>query len=278
MKKTPMFSIVLPSRNGARLLPISMGSLAEQTDKDFEVVLVDDASEDGTLEVMQGLRNKIGALHGTKLIRRKESLGQCAAPFSDAFEASEGEFVFLFGDDDYYLPKHFEGMKKFLTANPHIDWAHEDVFVWNYATSRVNWVSTADYAGLPPGAMVADFIRGRFPFCGAVAFRRTLVKKLGGINASLNYCEDLDLWFRMLNNGSTLHKRWGEPTFVYRDRPLSQKPVKWENRARDMLKTIWSAHENANDPEVKELTRKYHDKVRQRTFIKRLIRNFKKID
>ena len=114
MKKTPLFSIVLPSHNGARFLPTSMGSLAYQTEKDFEVVLVDDASEDNTLEVLENLRHKIGALHGTKLIKRKKSLGHCAAPFSDAFEASRGEFVCLFSDDDYYLPRRFEYMRRFL--------------------------------------------------------------------------------------------------------------------------------------------------------------------
>jgi glycosyltransferase involved in cell wall biosynthesis len=272
MKKKPMFSVLLPSHNGARFLPISLGSLAYQTDKDFEVILVDNASTDNTLEVMELLRHKIGAAHGTRIIRRKTNSGHPA--FSDGFGEARGEFACFFSDDDYYMPRRFEQMRRFLSENPAVDWAHEDVHIWNAVTNKIELVSMADYAGLPPHAMLEDFMKGRFPVWGAMALRTSLVKKLGGISSTLHYCEDLDMWLRLINNNTVLHKRWGEAGYVYRDRPMHWKPIVQEARARDILKAIWSCHENATDPKVRELSKKYHDQAKLRFSVKKFLRPF----
>jgi len=274
MKKTPMFSILLPAYNGARFLPISLGSLTSQTNKDFEVILVDNASTDNTLEVMEELRHGVGALHGTRIVKRKTNSGHPA--FSDGFEVAKGQFVCFFSDDDYYLPERFEYMKQFLQRNPHIDWAHEDVRIWDAVTNKIEMVSTADYVDLPPHAMLEDFMKGRFPFWGAMALRRKLVKELGGVSSSLHYCEDLDMWLRLLNHGTVLHKRWGEATYVYRDRPMAWKPISLDARARDIQKAIWNCYETATNPRVKELAKKYHSRTKLRFSIKRFLRPFMK--
>ena len=70
MSDPPLITVVMPVLNAARFLPRSLGSLAEQQWRRFEVVLVDGGSEDGTVELATKILAEASVLHRIDLVHR----------------------------------------------------------------------------------------------------------------------------------------------------------------------------------------------------------------
>lgn len=98
-RTSPLFSVIIDNYNYARFLPDAINSVLEQECKDYEIIVVDDASTDHSKEVMHAYTNKI------KPIFLEKNGGQGAA-FNAGFEASQGELIcFLDADDMFFKNK-----------------------------------------------------------------------------------------------------------------------------------------------------------------------------
>ena len=60
MEKIPLVSVIIPMFNAAKFITQGLESLAYQTMKDFEVVVVDDCSTDNSVEVVENFANRVG--------------------------------------------------------------------------------------------------------------------------------------------------------------------------------------------------------------------------
>ncbi|QJD81935.1 glycosyltransferase [Cohnella herbarum] len=88
-----MISVIMPTFNKAAYLNLTLASFVRQTSKDYEIVLIDDGSGDGTQAIADNYKNKLN------LIRLKQAnLGRSAAR-NKGISASSGEYL-LFNDDD----------------------------------------------------------------------------------------------------------------------------------------------------------------------------------
>jgi glycosyltransferase involved in cell wall biosynthesis len=123
----PMISVVMPLLNAARHLQRSLGSLAEQRCRHFEVVLVDGGSSDGTLALGTALLSAASICHRIKLL-----------PGSSIYEAMNcgvelavGDWTYFMGSDDRLLADDvFERIMPYLhDAQPGILVLHGDVWI-----------------------------------------------------------------------------------------------------------------------------------------------------
>lgn len=96
----PILSIVIPTLNEERYLPLLLGDLAAQTNKSFEVIVVDGNSEDRTVQKAQDFKNEL-LLRVKKVTRRNLSFQR-----NTGAHASIGEYVLLL-DADTRLDKNF---------------------------------------------------------------------------------------------------------------------------------------------------------------------------
>lgn len=103
MQKKPFVSIYLPTRNRSGVLPLAIGSVLSQSWPELELIVVDDASDDSTPEILQQYSEK----HRIKVIRNEEAMG---ASFSRnrALRHASGEFVTGIDDDDQFHPDRIE--------------------------------------------------------------------------------------------------------------------------------------------------------------------------
>ena len=95
----PFFSVVIPVYNTVHELERCVGSITEQTCRDFEIVLVDDGSRDGSGELCDALSlkdNRIKVIH-------KENGGGGAAR-KTGIDAAEGKYIMFMDNDDFYFP------------------------------------------------------------------------------------------------------------------------------------------------------------------------------
>jgi glycosyltransferase involved in cell wall biosynthesis len=108
MGKSPLFSVVIPTRNRADLLRRALQSTQWQTYDDFEVVVFDNASEDNTAEVVHEFRDS-----RIRYVCAREWLVPQIA-FEEAYKVCHGEFLHTIGDDDALLPHCLEKAKSLI--------------------------------------------------------------------------------------------------------------------------------------------------------------------
>ncbi|MEW1835807.1 glycosyltransferase [Microbacterium sp. NPDC079995] len=97
MSPAPLVSIVVPVHNDEGTIEAALASCLAQTLREIEVVCVDDASDDGTVAVIERMRRKDGRI---RLIRHEENRSALQARRSGVFEARGDAVLFLDGDDE----------------------------------------------------------------------------------------------------------------------------------------------------------------------------------
>ncbi len=107
----PFFSIVIPSYNRAELLPETIDSILKQEFKDFEIIIIDDGSEDNTEEVIQKKYAKEIRLQYIWTENGERGLAR-----NNGFRKSSGEYVLFFDSDDFMLSNHLSTLKKYIDS------------------------------------------------------------------------------------------------------------------------------------------------------------------
>lgn len=96
--KPPMVTVIIPTRNRAELVFRSVQSVLSQTYKDFELILIDDASEDNTFDVIHELADK-----RITYVRNAKPRGAAVAR-NKGITAARGQFIAFLDSDDEWLP------------------------------------------------------------------------------------------------------------------------------------------------------------------------------
>ncbi len=112
-----MVSLIVPCYNSEAFIDRCIDSVLAQTDKDIELVLVDDGSTDATHEKVEARRIEIEASLTRFVYIRQENQGVGAA-CSNAFTKATGEYLALLDADDVLLPDSVKLRVEFLTKNP----------------------------------------------------------------------------------------------------------------------------------------------------------------
>src|SRR4051794_7242196 len=105
----PLITAIIPSYNGvSRYLDQAIESVLAQTHREFELIVVDDASSDGTGQLVQGYPQ-------ARYIRRPVNGGQAAARNEGASEA-KGQFLAFLDQDDVWKPTFLEELLEVLES------------------------------------------------------------------------------------------------------------------------------------------------------------------
>ena len=185
-------SVCIPSYHGERFLPEALRSVAEQTWRDWELVLVEDGSRDGT----EAMVRAFAAEHEQSVtyLRNERNLG-LPATRNRAARAACGEFIAMLDADDRWGPEHLEGAVDLFSRTG------ADV-VFSAAEERD--AHTGELLGYMQGspreieALPAALFQRCFLIPTGSLVRRQALFDVGLFDPEVRYCNDLDLWFRML--------------------------------------------------------------------------------
>ena len=108
----PMISIIMPAWNSRRFLPAAVSSVREQTLRDWELIIVDDASTDGTGKLIRSLADSDKRI---RRIRLEENRGVAAARNAGLGEAC-GRYVAFLDSDDLWHPDKLTRQLAFMAA------------------------------------------------------------------------------------------------------------------------------------------------------------------
>lgn len=102
----PAISVIIAAYNAAETLPAVISSVQAQSFQDFEIIVIDDCSTDGTIQVVQSF-----ASHDPRIqLVAASSNGGPAAARNLGLDVAKGEFVAIVDADDFILPERFEKM------------------------------------------------------------------------------------------------------------------------------------------------------------------------
>jgi glycosyltransferase involved in cell wall biosynthesis len=186
----PLVSVVIPTRNRARLLQRTLESVLKQSTGDLEVIVVDDGSTDSPQTVSAAADPRVSVL------RNPETTGVSRAR-NRGIAAARGEWIAFCDDDDIWAPTKLQEQ---LTAagRAGADWAY---------TGDVNVDDALRVlsGGPPPDPAAVLALLPRYnPLASGgsnVVVRSTILAKVGGFDATLRRTEDWDLWIRIARTG-----------------------------------------------------------------------------
>jgi GT2 family glycosyltransferase len=234
---TGLLSVVMPTYNGERYLAPALESLLSQLDAGVELVVVDDGSTDGTVELVERLT------HGTATrILRPGRMGNWVAATNLGLSQARGEWACFLHQDDLWLPGRLARLRAELPGTKGALLVHDTRFIDPGGDPLGRWTCPFPAGDVEPAAFVERLLVQNFVSINAATFRREAVLAQGGLDERLWFSADWDLWLRAAAAGPVRVLR--ETLGAYRVHPESQTAARaiaageWE----DQLGTVLDRH------------------------------------
>lgn len=187
---TPLVSVVMSAYNAERYIKEAIDSILNQTFTDFEFIIINDGSTDGTLKIIKSYKDPRIVL----ISRANKGL---VASLNEGIKKARGKYIARMDADDISLPERFTKQVDVLEKeNAVLVSSAFGMFVDDPA-------ALADKQCLiNNNAILKRELLFRNPFAhGATMYRRDTIIKIG-LYSNIKYTEDVDLWMRLAEEGS----------------------------------------------------------------------------
>jgi glycosyltransferase involved in cell wall biosynthesis len=262
-------SVVIPTYNGSAFIREALGSVFAQTLPPREVIVVDDASPDGTADLVASIVR--GAPVPLRLIRLARNSGGPAHPLNVGIEAAQHELIAVLDQDDLFEPTKLEEQGRVLAQDPGLS------FVFSLCgrsaapgeiVQRPGVVKQLDQAARPagpghgriPGKVALGLLLKLWNFVigyPGLLFRRRDWARKGGLDESLTIASDYDFVCWLSTQGEVGYV----PRIQYlrrgHDANLSESPKTYVEvarvRARYLAQERWLLQDGQSSSELREL-------------------------
>lgn len=251
----PPLSVVVPNYNHAKHLPICLNAILAQSVTPEEILVLDDASTDNSIEVIRQFASKHPQL---RLVQNEKNLG-VVANVNKGVELARNEYVFLQAADDEVQPGIFEKSLRLLIQHPRAGLSCT-IAEWREEVTGLRWhvgvgmAETASY--LSPKRLVELERKRQLSFSSNTAvLKRSLFLEAGSYIPELKSCGD---WFNCMIIGF----RYGicfvpEPLGVLNILPNSyfQRTRRDKTTYQQLLETIVECFSRPEYRDIAELVR-----------------------
>ena len=189
-KKKPLVSVLMNCYNVEKFIYKSIKSVLQQSYKRIELIILDDASKDKTLQIIKSFKDK-----RIRLFLNKKHLGLGPSRLK-AIKKIKGDYVAISDADDYNSLKRIEKQLKILQSDKNISLV-------------CSWVKLVDIQNHPIGEIKLNldtkeiketlFWKNILPHA-SIMYKKKLAKKVGWYSKKLEYSQDYDLSLKLLKN------------------------------------------------------------------------------
>jgi glycosyltransferase involved in cell wall biosynthesis len=241
----PKVSVITAAYNHARFIRQCLESVQHQTFRDFEHIVVDDGSSDGTAEILQAFGRGITYIS-------QQNCGAHGA-INRAIRASAGDYIALLDSDDAWLPNKLERQIAETEKVPEAGLIYSLAYVID---GEGNLSQNQKPIGKPFSSSehaYQDLLRDNHIPALTAVFKRAYLEEVGYFNESLPALSDWDLWLRLANRWPVLFVP--EPLALYRVHGKNTWDLLVSNGQADrerllLLKNAYLT-QTANDSETK---------------------------
>lgn len=190
--KKPKISVVMPFYNAEKFLDESIQSILNQTFTDFEFIIINDASTDNSNKIVQKYLDDKRIIY----IKNKENKG-IVCNLNDGLKKARADVIARMDGDDISMPTRFEKQYNFLKNNPDISIVGTFAEVIDSNNIKIEKMT---FATGPIIIKKQSLYRGPF-LHPTVFFKKDVLNKIGGYNSKFKYCQDIDIFLRILFAG-----------------------------------------------------------------------------
>lgn len=186
--RMPRVSVIIPAYNAAWCVRRAVDSVLAQAYRDYELIVVDDGSQDETAALLAG--------YGDALRLVRKSNGGLSSARNAGIVAAHAEFVAFLDADDWWLPAKLTRQVALMEARPDLLFCSTASSVQTPAGERL-----ADWrCGAADDSALASIFSANAHVAGsgsAVLAKRAAFVRAGGFDESLRCLEDIDMWMRL---------------------------------------------------------------------------------
>jgi glycosyltransferase involved in cell wall biosynthesis len=200
----PLVSVVIPTRDRQSLLLRAVDSVLQQSERDLELIIVDDASSDDTAAFLARLMRRDERVRTV----RNAHPGGAAAARNQGIALGRGQWIAFLDDDDEWMPEKLQRQLQLLQSTPSAV-ACSCNFVMRFSSGRSKLVRVAPNATLQQLLFENELGSASLCVCSSA-----VLNDIGGFDASLPSAQDQDLWARVRQRGNVVV--CAEPLVLYR--------------------------------------------------------------
>jgi len=193
-----MVSIILCTYNRANLLPDAIRSVVQQTQQEWELIIIDDGSNDTTYNIVKQFLQ-----HDSRILYFYQNNQGLAKARNRGLAIASGEFICFVDSDDELAPHHLEKRLHYMKRHPAIDFIHGGMKL--IGPKKKHYVADV----MNPGKKIH---LSKCHIGGTFFFRRAILKKVNGFN-SIPFGEDFDFYTRVERYFSIRKVKF--PTYLY---------------------------------------------------------------
>ena len=197
------FSIVIPLFNKENHVFKTIQSVLNQTYLFFEIIIINDASTDDSLRVVEGIKD-----HRILIIKHAKNLGLSAARNS-GIRASKYNYIAFLDADDYWSPNYLEELLKLIKSYPNEKafgtFYKEDIF-----GSIVLPKTSLNLKYFNQTLIIENFFKlnlGKLIITqSSIVIHKEVFEKVGYYDEQITFAEDIDFYIRCFSNFSLVYK------------------------------------------------------------------------
>jgi glycosyltransferase involved in cell wall biosynthesis len=220
-------SVIIPAYNAEKYIAKAIESCLNQTYAPHEIIVIDDASTDGTASIAESFPFPV------RVIRLAENMGVSVAR-NQGVQASTGDWLAFLDADDWFLPEKLECQRLCLLENS------QSILI--YTGNRVIGVNGLESCGrfISPRELWPRLRYRNGLILSSVLLRRDAFDSVGGFNPTFRIAQDWDLWLRIAFRYSVeSFTAVREPLVVYRrvDGSLSSSAMRYFHVRAPIIKS-----------------------------------------
>lgn len=206
----------MPARDAESTIVTALRSTLRSMPDDSEILVLDDASRDGTAKAVRSVRDK-----RIRLTTSSKSLGVATA-LNELLSSSEAEFIARMDADDISSPIRFIRQKRTIGGR-------DAIFASTVLFGSGSRLRVTPLAPLSPEGSIFALLLGN-PFAHSTMFaRRRAVAEVSGYRSCM--AEDYDLWMRMAGSGRRLARDWSPAVALRQHATQVTAAAGWADRA-----------------------------------------------
>jgi glycosyltransferase involved in cell wall biosynthesis len=183
----PKVSVIVPTYNAARFINQTLEALLHQTFRDFEVLVIDDGSQDQTAELVQS--------YGPPVSYIRQPHGGVSSARNTGLSRAIGQYIAFHDADDLWEPRKLEQQVAVLESRPSVGLCFTSMLVVDLDLRPLKVIHARGYADFCEALLLyGSVVSGS---CSSAMVRREVVEMVGGFDPELSLCADWDYWLRL---------------------------------------------------------------------------------
>ena len=223
MNQSPAISVILPVYNAEAYVREAVESILNQTFTDFELIIINDGSADGSGAILREL-----AARDARIVLVERPNGGLVSALNEGLEMARADLSARMDADDVAMPERFALQHARMIEEPELAVLGSFFHIMDRDGAIIRLY---DDLPLTPAAAMR-FVKHRCPVHHpTVTMRRDAVLKAGGYRKAFSHAEDYDLWLRMSDLGYAI-ANLPQPLLNYREHGANVSAVHWQAQVR----------------------------------------------